>query len=448
MNETLSSLIAFVGFLIVFSLLIQSVQEALKNLFKLKAGVWERFFINLYKEEFNKTSEQKEKTFWERIKKEQFVGEFEQRLMRLKKIVIRIDDLLKKAKQSIAQIIDLKAGGTDKKMVLKVESLYEELTMIKGLKIETILKLYSEKDEQEIKDGNKTVTIAQLANDFMINYEKFEKDMAEFRKDPESKLEDVIVHCKNVQEIILRLERKLATYRQQIENKADAWLVQLQGEYKKNMLKWTILISIASVLLLNADAFSIYKYFSVNSKAQEVMIENVSSSTDMINKMREKDINSINDAIIKKEFKTARDRIVIVSSKFVKDFLLFNDKKNQTAATQILDAVKSMKEESDDNFQVLAEQLGKLTKLYLIFQISSVDYHMAGLDSVGLPLGWSGNWETFKNPEGSFVFGRVIKKFLGLILTIFLVSFGAPFWQNIMNALIGIKNLSKKSVIV
>jgi galactitol-specific phosphotransferase system IIC component len=39
MNETLSSLIAFVGFLIVFSMLVQAVQEALKNLFKLKTGI-------------------------------------------------------------------------------------------------------------------------------------------------------------------------------------------------------------------------------------------------------------------------------------------------------------------------------------------------------------------------------------------------------------------------
>lgn len=49
MNEILSSLIAFVGFLIVFSMLIQSVQEALNNLFKLKSGVREQFFITLYK---------------------------------------------------------------------------------------------------------------------------------------------------------------------------------------------------------------------------------------------------------------------------------------------------------------------------------------------------------------------------------------------------------------
>jgi hypothetical protein len=52
MSDTISNLIAFVGFLIIFSKLVQAVQEALKNWFKLKTAVWERFFVNLYRREF------------------------------------------------------------------------------------------------------------------------------------------------------------------------------------------------------------------------------------------------------------------------------------------------------------------------------------------------------------------------------------------------------------
>ena len=52
MSETLAALIAFVGFLILFSIIVQSAQEAVKNILKLRVGVWERFFINLYSGEF------------------------------------------------------------------------------------------------------------------------------------------------------------------------------------------------------------------------------------------------------------------------------------------------------------------------------------------------------------------------------------------------------------
>ena len=37
MNDTLNAVIAFVGFLMLFSMLVTSVQDGLKNLFKLKA---------------------------------------------------------------------------------------------------------------------------------------------------------------------------------------------------------------------------------------------------------------------------------------------------------------------------------------------------------------------------------------------------------------------------
>ncbi len=84
MSDTLSTLIAFVGFLIVFSMLVQSVQESLKNLSKLKTGVWKRFFVNLYKKNFSPIEDRKEKipdtksTLFRKRKRisGKFIGEF------------------------------------------------------------------------------------------------------------------------------------------------------------------------------------------------------------------------------------------------------------------------------------------------------------------------------------------------------------------------------------
>lgn len=449
MDATLSSLIAFVGFLIIFSMLIQSVQEALKNLFKLKAGVWERFFINLYSTDFRKKSTLAEKPFWKRVRSGQFVGEFEQRLMRLKTIVIRADDLIKEVKLILVELIAMDPDKPDDRTALKIEHLYEKICQIKGLKIETILKLYDKQNmlsvsrKKNLKAGKMGSTevkkgpIAQFAKDFDAIFSEFDKRLTQTPKATKEM-------CEKLQTIILEFEKKLSTYRIQIENKADAWLVQLQGEYKKNMLKWTLYISIAAVVILNADAFSVYKYFSVNSKAQEIMIETVSSSILKANAVRSEDLNDIHDALKNNDFNKGKIRIQEVAGQFAKEFGKMKNEENKKKATAVFDSVESIKEVSKDDLQTLKEHLGELSGLYLALQKISIDYHMASMEAAGLPLGWSADLKLLTNNEDELIFPRVVKKFFGLVLTIFLVSFGAPFWKNIMNALIGIKNLSKK----
>jgi cytochrome c oxidase assembly factor CtaG len=38
----------------------------------------------------------------------------------------------------------------------------------------------------------------------------------------------------------------------------------------------------------------------------------------------------------------------------------------------------------------------------------------------------------------------VIKKLGGLLMTAFLITFGAPFWNDILNALVGVKNITSR----
>ncbi|MCP4339581.1 MAG: hypothetical protein GY799_11995 [Desulfobulbaceae bacterium] len=81
--------------------------------------------------------------------------------MRLKNIVIKLDDLIKDVKKALQEIIDLE----ESKVTEKTENLYEKLTLIKGLKIETILKLYEKNllamgENTNSVNGNNQVTAA------------------------------------------------------------------------------------------------------------------------------------------------------------------------------------------------------------------------------------------------------------------------------------------------
>jgi hypothetical protein len=103
MSETLSTLIAFVGFMIVFSMLVQTFQESLKNLWKLKSGVWERFFTRIYKKNFSLDPGQPT-SFFKQIFSGEFVGNYRTKMQRLKDIIIEYDDTLQDTKKILYQV--------------------------------------------------------------------------------------------------------------------------------------------------------------------------------------------------------------------------------------------------------------------------------------------------------------------------------------------------------
>ncbi len=94
--------------------------------------------------------------------------------------------------------------------------------------------------------------------------------------------------------------------------------------------------------------------------------------------------------------------------------------------------------------QLFKDQYGKLTLLYLTLHQKSISLKKEALESTGLPLGWTADWHRIHPPGAAWNWLLVLKKLCGLSLTIFLVSFGAPFWTNVMNALIGLKQITRR----
>ena len=79
-------------------------------------------------------------------------------------------------------------------------------------------------------------------------------------------------------------------------------------------------------------------------------------------------------------------------------------------------------------------------------QKKSFDYQLEGLYATNLPLGWVDDWKDFRSTvtDGNQRLILIFKKIGGLAITIFLITFGAPFWNDILNALVGITRTTFK----
>ncbi len=449
MNDTLTTLIAFVGFLIVLSSLVQSFQEGLKNLLKLKTKVWERFFVNLYQIEFSlketredpslsQTSGPKSESSTEKPRGKYSVGEFDKRMMRIKEIVVRAHDLLKVMKKTLYEIKDIDPKTADAKTLLeKVDKFRDALEEVIGLKLDGLLNIYDKFIKTNISNfyNNKDLT------DFLNQY----PDLRNRWKGLEaSALTDLQKTCSQLLKQILEFERTIGNYRLQIEDKIDSWIAKVEEEYKRNMLKWTVIIGTAFVLIFNADTFNIYKYLSIDSKAKTTLIQKAAEATPKVQKANPGDLNKIEDAL-RANNPEAKQLISIQLQKLKEDFNLYKAQDKMDEVQKLRDEIENIKEK-DKIPDLLKRTSGDLSRLYIELQKKSLDYQLEAMSGLNLPLGWIADWKELNSAvsdAGRFAIW-ILRKIGGLGITIFLITFGAPFWNDILTALVGITKTTFK----
>lgn len=452
MSETISNLIAFMGFLIILSVLVQAIQEALKNAFKLKTAVWERFITNLYRREFfpketadNKFPDIKREFFWSRLSSKDFVGEFNERLQRLKGIVFRANELIKTLKTSLSEIKNLDPDARDIQdcILLKIRSLFYSLQEISGLKLASLLNIYDQFHKEKIKD------VCGYADDFLSK----NKDLTNRIKTLKTReIREVQDGCETLLRKINEIEFILSKYKFQIENKIDAWIAQVNEEYRRNMLLWTFIIGCGLVFIFNADSFSIYKYISADSKVQTALIRQVSETTVKTQKAKADSLNIIESALRqsnaqKAGIQKAKDEIIKMSENLREDFASFGN-------TVKAEEIKKLKEETEYFFSkgqdeskipaFLENKSSELSRRYAELQKVSIDYQLDRVTSLDLPLGWSADLSDLKDKKGNPSLAIILKRIGGLFLTSILITFGAPFWNDILSTLVGIKGMTLK----
>ncbi len=436
MSDTLSSLIAFIGFLIVFSMLVQAVQEGVKNLLKLKTGVWERFFVNFYKRQFSLKSHgwARVKRYRARVWSGEIIGNFDKRLKRLKEIVTTAEERLKTLKAALFAFknLDPKNAPALNQAARSLAALVQDIT---GLKLPLQLNIYNFFKESIL--------------------EKFQTALQDFeQKSLRAEITITVAPqiksaSDNLLSMLEKIEKELSDYRIQIENKLDSWIAQLDDEYRRNMLKWTVVIGAAFVLIFNADSFGIYRFLSVDSQARNALMQKAVQATAKVQKSRAETLNEIDTAVRAGNFGKAEK----LSNQFAvdvrEDFLLYGDQKRADEAGRIKEEISRLGAETEDKKQALfKERLGDLSRMYVTLEKGAVAYQTDMLASLDLPLGWKDDRNAWKRLRANKVRGDALvfiaRKLGGLMLTCFLITFGAPFWNDILSALVGVKNMALK----
>jgi len=438
MSDALNALIAFAGFLMLFSILVTSFQNGLKSYLNLKTGVWERFFIGIYKHDFglDTRSEESGTTYKERRLKP-FVGEYDNRLKRLRDMIVEAEEPFKKLAKALENIvgIDPKSSEAARAIASHLLPLKDALLKVKGLRLDSLLSMYEKVSGMDIQG-------------FYENMRSLEAHFPDLRRDVEKAeqtvVEEVILKCRQLDDFINKYGGMLSDYKIQIEKKADAWLAQLNQEYKKNMLKWTVVIGTVLVLAFNADSFNIFRFLLNDTEARKAIVSVASETVFTAKKARADDLNAIDKAIDGKNLSEAALKLKAFLPKISDDFNSLGATGEVEKAELLIAQIKKIvppekKAEMQDLFD-------KTVPLFVELQKATLDDQLQGIAALDLPLGWGQEgkrWAAVVGCWESILY--VCSKIGGLFLTSVLITFGAPFWKDVMNALAGAKKVIPKT---
>jgi len=285
----------------------------------------------------------------------------------------------------------LAAGGT-----IKTDLLIRDIAGLREVKWDDIFAAVGDvrqKVEQDLADAttaNQTAKIATLsAVDGTL-------------KDVATKLADI--HRK-LDSTLAPLSAKLT----QVENSYDSVTLSLQERYVRSMKTWAMVISFAVVVVLNANFFTVYTTIATSDAKRSLILQ----SREQIEKLYDQQTNQASAPQPPAPSLTAGS----VPS---------NQAADQTSAVQ------------DQNplvqkwFKEARGQIDQNADIYAGFGFK--------------PLGWNQItwwWSTLTTWQGWW-WWRVhhdLHVLLGWILMAFVLSVGAPFWEDTLESLLGIKNV-------
>ena len=279
----------------------------------------------------------------------------------------------------------------------RTELLLEDLFRLRDLKSDDVLSL--------IGEIQRTVDI----------------DIAQADPAAKQALTAVSNHLKQLTQAIAgfgqKLDAALVPFRQkrnEIESWFDLVMVGFEERYNRSMKTWALAISFLVVFLLNANFFKIYETMSKNELARSLA---VAQGEELIKKKADlKDAESQKKKA--EEQKTQAEQ----------------QKKSEAAA------LEQQAKQEGEKVESLKQIVGELQKSY---DDGAATYSSFGLDR----LHWSNVKWWFKSWSTEDTWPKIGRNVVGLagwLVTVLLISVGAPFWQDTLESLFGVKNLLRK----
>jgi hypothetical protein len=191
-------------------------------------------------------------------------------------------------------------------------------------------------------------------------------------------------------EITVKTTGAIEMFRSKIENWYDSNMDRLTGTLKqKYTRRFTLITGIIVTLLMNADTMEISKYLYNNPE------------------MREK--------LAARAYETSAD-----------DSIKHDMEKIKTNSA-INDSVKLTVNQLNDSLKAKLDVVNKA--------------HAALKESI--PLGWSSSEFTIDNEEGGWI-GFLLRKLIGMAVTVIAIMMGAPFWFDVLNKISNLRGVGKR----
>ncbi|MHC4445976.1 MAG: hypothetical protein ACYTBZ_27235 [Planctomycetota bacterium] len=488
MQENLDVLISFVIVIVGLSVLVQIVVEMFKNLFKIRWGVYEKFLKELYKDYFyesavpttpaantesrptppNTKGQTKPKGFFGKIKDREKIGSITQRLRSLHdKVVSFIEDLnkLKATLFSLKKNLDNQRYQFD---LASLRDLLNDLDIIRqrllGKQFARLFEIYLQAIDQNIvNDYNKMIN--EVDDILKLDIKKVVVESIT------ETIDKLVTHIHSVEKFVQEYQTKISA-------NIDSWLQDLSNRYSRSIAKISFFIGCFVVITLNADTIAIYRTLRDEPAVRQNLIQQSeefskitqpSVNADDINKLNslaERITNKLepNEKVAAQDYRMFVDRYGSLMSSQKQGAESYNqvyqkiehserititlpyppEKTTQGLFVQSEKLVKDNKPLTESQIEAVTSEINgavtRVTANYLAFQHALVRNQNVLLHSTGLPLGWTGG--RLDLTFGSF--WSFCVKFIGLLITAILISFGAPFWNDVLKSLFGIRSLLRK----
>ncbi len=494
--DTLDTLIAVVTVLLILSLIVQSIQEAIKKLLKLKSKQIEESLKDLFEKVFSKDSkenEEKEK-FLQRSRSqimqkiapssnpasgtaqdvfEMVMKEFGE-LGRFRKIVSnfpffsnRKEMLNSISKEDLMKVLGrigpdkligdftnqlTKAFDEVKELTLALKTVADLLDGQAGINFAKLREASAPllNDLQAFfKEGNsdgpllsdvlalRNVQFGDLLNLLGAAQKSVDDELAATpasddarkKKLDEAKqgLGKITSHLTNLNQ---QLDDTLAPLRvklAEVEKWYDTVMQSFEERYNRGMQATALFISVVVAVTLNANIFSIYGDVSQDPGKRQAILK-------------------VSDAFLTNQDGKLKEQITIADAAEKEIKIAEADAEKEMKKEGLGDAEKeAIKKKLDGEKEAIKKKLGdarnEIQKI-LTETKKEIDQSVALYEGFGFKS-HKAEWEAL-GKKGWTTWGRPLYMGLGWLLMAILLSVGAPFWNDALQSLFGIKNLLRK----
>jgi hypothetical protein len=491
MQENLDVLISFVVVIIALSMLLQIIVEAFKNFFRLRWYTYELFFKEVYLKYLVNQPVGKsgistgDQQGWLRTildvftkrKDREKLGAVRDRLLNfgssvsdLSKELIKVKKLLLETKLSL----ELKEDDEIRDMVISLpEKIGVPLSNIKAMDLNDLFRIYFQVVKKYHSALGPQINIDNIEKASKL-FEKFDKVITKLPD--EIDIKKAAIDC--IDEIlngIAEIEAFIASYKIKIVDKIDSLLADLENMYARSISTWAFFIGLIMVTLLNADTILIYKTLKIDTVVRAGIMEQSKMLTEDI-KMSS-GAESINDLTINankikatlkngkkielKKYESFLNELEALNKAVSENTEAFNKNRKKDFKinlpydlSETTDYLKNEKDKitnaakwTNEKIKEMGDHLDKaclrMTQNNFAFMAGILKSQKDLIFSTDLPMGWGRNLQRLKDLNSDFM--NYISKVIGLLVTAILISFGAPFWNEVLKSLLGLRNFLNKS---